>query len=106
MAAGSPERILEDDRAGRCLSACVFHSLGFTPRRNLTEKSPRRVGVREFRGNLTGFLRQARQGRSFLVMSHDRVLAEVGGGLKRLLGTQALLWWLADDNQLGGKARA
>jgi hypothetical protein len=29
-------------------------------------------------GNLTGFLRQARQGRSFLVMSHDQVLAEVG----------------------------
>lgn len=37
----------------------------------------RRVGVREFRGNLTGFLRQARQGSSFLVMSHDQVLAEV-----------------------------
>jgi antitoxin (DNA-binding transcriptional repressor) of toxin-antitoxin stability system len=39
---------------------------------------PQRVGVREFRGNLTGFLRQARQGRSFLVMSRDQVLAEVG----------------------------
>jgi antitoxin (DNA-binding transcriptional repressor) of toxin-antitoxin stability system len=38
---------------------------------------PQRVGVREFRGNLSGFLRQARQGRSFLIMSHDRVLAEV-----------------------------
>ncbi len=42
------------------------------------DKSPQRVGVREFRGNLTGFLRQARQGRSFLIMSRDRVLAEVG----------------------------
>ena len=42
------------------------------------DKSPQRVGVREFRGNLTGFLRQARQGRSFLVMSRDQVLAEVG----------------------------
>lgn len=42
------------------------------------DKSPHRVGVREFRGNLTGFLRQARQGSSFLVMSHDQVLAEVG----------------------------
>jgi antitoxin (DNA-binding transcriptional repressor) of toxin-antitoxin stability system len=41
-------------------------------------KSPQRVGVREFRGNLTGFLRQARQGRSFLIMSRDQVLAEVG----------------------------
>ncbi len=42
------------------------------------DKSPRRVGVREFRGNLTGFLRQARLGRSFLIMSRDQVLAEVG----------------------------
>lgn len=38
---------------------------------------PQRVGVREFRSILTGFLRQARQGHSFLVMSHDQVLAEV-----------------------------
>ncbi len=43
-----------------------------------SDKSPQRVGVREFRGNLTGFLRQARQGRSFLIMSRDQVLAEVG----------------------------
>jgi antitoxin (DNA-binding transcriptional repressor) of toxin-antitoxin stability system len=41
------------------------------------EPQPQRVGVREFRGNLTGFLRQARQGNSFLVMSHDQVLAEI-----------------------------
>lgn len=38
---------------------------------------PQRVGVREFRGNLSGFLRQARLGGSFLIMSHDQVLAEV-----------------------------
>lgn len=38
---------------------------------------PVRVGVREFRGNLTGFLRQVRQGASFLITSHDRVLAEL-----------------------------
>jgi antitoxin (DNA-binding transcriptional repressor) of toxin-antitoxin stability system len=43
-----------------------------------TDKPLQRVGVREFRGKLTGFLRQARQGRTFLVMSHDQVLAEVG----------------------------
>jgi antitoxin (DNA-binding transcriptional repressor) of toxin-antitoxin stability system len=42
------------------------------------DRSPRRVGVREFRGNLAEFLRQARQGRSFLIMSRDEVLAEVG----------------------------
>jgi len=36
-----------------------------------------KLGVREFRGNLTGFLRQARQGASFVIMSHDQVLAEL-----------------------------
>ncbi len=44
---------------------------------NKTAPQPRRVGVREFRGNLSGFLRQASQGGSFLVTSHDQVLAEV-----------------------------
>jgi antitoxin (DNA-binding transcriptional repressor) of toxin-antitoxin stability system len=44
---------------------------------NTTATLPRRVGVREFRGNLTGFLRQARQGASFLVTSHDEIVAEI-----------------------------
>jgi len=43
-----------------------------------TDTPPLRVGVREFRGNLTSYLRQAQQGQSFLVMSRDQVLAEVG----------------------------
>jgi len=38
---------------------------------------PLRVGVREFRGNMTGFLRQARNGASFLITSHDEVVAEL-----------------------------
>jgi antitoxin (DNA-binding transcriptional repressor) of toxin-antitoxin stability system len=38
---------------------------------------PKRVGVREFRGDLSGFLRRARQGDTFLIMSRDQVLAEV-----------------------------
>jgi len=38
---------------------------------------PRKVGVREFRGNLTAFLRQVRQGRTLLVTSHDQVVAEL-----------------------------
>ena len=41
------------------------------------EAQPVRIGVREFRGNLTGFLRQVRQGTSFLITSHDQVLAEI-----------------------------
>lgn len=41
------------------------------------EVQPRRVGVREFRGSLTGFLRQAREGQSFFVTSRDEVLAEL-----------------------------
>jgi antitoxin (DNA-binding transcriptional repressor) of toxin-antitoxin stability system len=43
-----------------------------------SDEPPRRVGVREFRGNLTLYLRQVQQGRSFLVTSHDQVVAEVG----------------------------
>jgi antitoxin (DNA-binding transcriptional repressor) of toxin-antitoxin stability system len=39
--------------------------------------TPRKVGVREFRGNMTGFLRQAKQGTSFLITSHDEVVAEI-----------------------------
>ena len=36
-----------------------------------------RVGVRAFRRNLLGFLRQVRLGASSLVMSRDQVLAEI-----------------------------
>jgi antitoxin (DNA-binding transcriptional repressor) of toxin-antitoxin stability system len=38
---------------------------------------PQRVGVRELRENLTGYLRQVRQGTAFLVTSHDQVIAEI-----------------------------
>ena len=38
---------------------------------------PERVGVREFRSNLTGYLRRARLGGSFLITSHNEVLAEI-----------------------------
>ncbi|MDB5403363.1 MAG: hypothetical protein JWQ55_5381 [Rhodopila sp.] len=38
---------------------------------------PRRIGVREFRANMTGYLRQARQGTAFLITSHDEVVAEI-----------------------------
>ena len=37
----------------------------------------RRVGLREFRDNITGFLRQARNGSSFLITSHGEVVAEI-----------------------------
>ena len=33
--------------------------------------------MREFRADLTGFLRQARHGTTFLITSRDQVLAEV-----------------------------
>ncbi len=38
---------------------------------------PQQVGVREFRGNMTGYLRQARLGESFLITSHGEVIAEL-----------------------------
>ncbi|WP_306309162.1 type II toxin-antitoxin system prevent-host-death family antitoxin, partial [Komagataeibacter swingsii] len=34
--------------------------------------SPQKIGVREFRGNLTAYLRQVRQGSTILVTSHDQ----------------------------------
>jgi antitoxin (DNA-binding transcriptional repressor) of toxin-antitoxin stability system len=39
---------------------------------------PRRVGVRELRGNLTGFLQRASRGEAFLVTSHNQVIAAFG----------------------------
>jgi prevent-host-death family protein len=38
---------------------------------------PQKIGIREFRGNLPGFLRQVRQGSSFLVTSRGEVVALV-----------------------------
>ena len=40
-------------------------------------RPPQKVGVREFRGNLLGFMRQVRQGSSFLVTSRGEVVAVV-----------------------------
>ena len=37
----------------------------------------RRIGVREFRANMTDVLRQARKGSSFLITSREEVLAEI-----------------------------
>jgi antitoxin (DNA-binding transcriptional repressor) of toxin-antitoxin stability system len=47
------------------------------PKQGDTVATPQRVGVREFRGNMTVYLRQVRQGASFLVMSRDEVVAEI-----------------------------
>jgi antitoxin (DNA-binding transcriptional repressor) of toxin-antitoxin stability system len=40
--------------------------------------SPRRVGVREFRGNLTSFLQQVQDGQRFVLTSHHKAVAEIG----------------------------
>lgn len=37
-----------------------------------------RIGVREFRAHLADYLRQAREGRSFVVISRGEVIASVG----------------------------
>ncbi len=47
------------------------------PQQDREAPQVQRVGVREFRGNLTGFLRQVRHGASFLITSREHVLAEV-----------------------------
>ena len=41
------------------------------------QAAPLRIGVREFRGNMTDSLRQARNGASFLTASHGEVVAEL-----------------------------
>ncbi len=41
------------------------------------QNDPQRVGVRELRGNLTAYLRLARQGTPFLITAHDQVVAEL-----------------------------
>jgi len=38
---------------------------------------PQKVGVREFRGNFSGFMRQVRHGSSFEVTSRDKVVAVI-----------------------------
>ncbi len=38
-------------------------------------ESARRIGVREFRGNFSGFMRQVRHGSSFIVTLRDEVVA-------------------------------
>ncbi len=35
----------------------------------------KRIGVREFRGNFSGFIRQVRQGATFIVTSRDEAVA-------------------------------
>ena len=36
-----------------------------------------KIGVREFRAKFAGYMRQAQAGQSFLVTSHDQVIAEI-----------------------------
>lgn len=61
-----------------------------------------RVGVRELRGNLTSYLRQAQQGASILVTSHDQVIAELRPPPAeqrppRMLGALRGKIWIAPD---------
>jgi antitoxin (DNA-binding transcriptional repressor) of toxin-antitoxin stability system len=42
-----------------------------------TQATPERIGVREFRANLTAILRRAKEGEAFVITSRDEVLAEI-----------------------------
>ncbi|AFL51510.1 MULTISPECIES: hypothetical protein [Sinorhizobium] len=48
------------------------------PQSRQQTSTPRRVGVREFRGNLTSFLKQVEDGQRFVLTSHHKVVAEIG----------------------------
>jgi antitoxin (DNA-binding transcriptional repressor) of toxin-antitoxin stability system len=47
------------------------------PRSIENSKNPRRVGVREFRGNLNAFLKDVEAGQILVLTSHHKVVAEI-----------------------------
>ncbi len=64
--------------------------------------APTRIGVRELRANLSGLLRKARQGESFIVMSRDVVVAQITPPAaepvqRRVLGALKGQIWIAED---------
>lgn len=64
--------------------------------------APTRIGVRELRANLSGLLRKARHGESFIVMSRDVVVAEIHPPAPdppkhRVSGALKGKIWMADD---------
>ena len=65
---------------------------------------PIKVGVRELRGKLSDYLRQAREGARFLIVSHGQPIAELGAPAQapadrnlRVLGSMKGEIWMADD---------
>jgi len=66
---------------------------------------PIRIGVRELRGNLGGYLRQAKGGARFLIVSRGQPVAELGAPADvpaedkppRTLGVLRGKIWMADD---------
>ena len=66
------------------------------------DTAPTRVGMREFRGNMTSYLCQVRDGASFLITSRDTVVAELHPPAspkppRRLVGAMRGQIWMADD---------
>lgn len=66
-----------------------------------TPTALRRVELADFRDNMAGFLREARQGASFLIVSQDEVLAELRPPppkpILREPGRMRGKIWMADD---------
>ena len=70
-----------------------------------TGDTAERIGVREFRANLTAILRRARDGQAFLVTSHDEVLAELRPpppprGRRRPGTLRGQIWMAPDFDEL------
>lgn len=55
------------------------------PQSRRQTSTPRRVGVREFRGNLMSFLKQVEDGQRFFLTSHHKVVAEIGPPSKDII---------------------
>lgn len=56
-------------------SGVHIRGLAVTEHDKVLPASTKRVGIREFRGNFSAFMRQVRHGSSFIVTSRDEVVA-------------------------------
>ena len=71
-------RNIVDHRAFSVYASCAHIGDNAVAEQERTPpRPPQKIGVREFRGNLLGYMRQVRQGSSFLVTSRGEVVAVV-----------------------------
>ncbi len=60
-----------------CTHGVITVGIPMAEQEKTPSRAPQRVGVREFRGNFSGFMRQVRHGASFVVTSRDEAIAVI-----------------------------